>query len=98
MVRMKTWIAGAVLVAALALVGPVAPARAAATNSKAGIHASQASEATDLGARRRTRHVRHYAYRANDRPYYYDRPYDYRPYPYQTPVPFFLGFGFGPSW
>jgi hypothetical protein len=97
---MKTWIAGAVLAAGLALVGPVAPASAAATNSKAGIHASLASEATDLGARRRTRHVRHDAYRANDRPYYYyyDRPYDYRPYPYQTPVPFFLGFGFGPSW
>ena len=92
---MKTWIAGAVLAAALAL---VAPAGAAATNSKARIHASQASEATDLSARRRTPHQRHYAYRANDRPYYYDRPYDYRPYPYQTPVPFFLGFGFGSSW
>jgi hypothetical protein len=37
-------------------------------------------------------------YRPNYRPYYYDRPYDYRPYPYQAPVPFFLGFGFGPSW
>ena len=89
---MKTWIAGAVLAAALALVGPVAPASAAATNSKAGIHATQASKATDLGARRRSRHARHDASRAND------RPYDYRPYPYQTPVPFFLGFGFGPSW
>ena len=95
---MKTWIGGAVLAAGLALVGPVAPGSAAANDSKARIHASQASEATDLGARRRTRHVRHYAHRANDRPYYYDRPYDYRPYPYQTPVPFFLGFGFGPSW
>ena len=73
-VRMKTWIGGAVLAAGLALVGPVAPAGAAAANSKARIHASQASEATDLSARRRTRHVRHYAYRANDRPYYYDRP------------------------
>ena len=95
---MKPWIGGAVLAAALALVGPAAPASVAATNSKAGIHTSQELEATDLGARRRTRHVRHYAYRANYRPYYYDRPYDYRPYPYQTPVPFFLGFGFGPSW
>jgi hypothetical protein len=95
---MKTWIAGAVLAAGLALVGPVASASAAATNSKAGIHASQASEATDLGARRRTRHVRRDAHRPSYRPYYYDRPYDYRPYPYQTPVPFFLGFGFGPSW
>ena len=91
---MKTWIAGAILAAALALVGPVAPAISAAANSKARIHASQASEATDLSARRRMRHQRHYAYR----PYYYDRPHDYRPYPYQTPVPFFLGFGFGPSW
>jgi len=89
---MKTWIGGAVLAAGLALVGPVVMASAAATNPKAGIHATQASKATDLSARRRTRHVRHYAYRPND------RPYDYRPYPYQTPVPFFLGFGFGPSW
>ena len=95
---MKTWIGGAVLAAGLTLVGPGAPGSAAATNPKAAIHASQASEATDRGARRRTRHIRHHAYRANDRPYYYDRPYDYRPYPYQTPVPFFLGFGFGPSW
>jgi hypothetical protein len=95
---MKKWMAGALLAVGLALFGSVAPAGAAATNSKAGIHASQASKATDLGARRRTRHIRHHASRANDRPYYYDRPYDYRPYPYQTPVPFFLGFGFGPSW
>jgi hypothetical protein len=94
---MKTWIGCAVLAAGLALVGPVAPGSAAATNSKARIHTSQASEATNPSARRRTRHHRH-AYRANDRPYYYDRPHDYRPYPYQTPVPFFLGFGFGPSW
>ena len=92
---MKTWIGGAVLAAGLAL---VAPASAAATNPKAGIHASQASEATDLGARRRTRHVRHDAHRPSYRPYSYDRPYDYRPYPYQAPVPFFLGSGFGPSW
>jgi hypothetical protein len=96
---MKTWIGGAVIAAGLALFAPAAMGSAAATNSKAGIHATQASEATDLGARRRTRHVRHDAHRASDRPYYYyDRPYDYRPYPYQTPVPFFLGFGFGSSW
>jgi hypothetical protein len=43
---MKTWIGGAVLAAGLALVGPVAPASVAATNSKAGIHASRASKAT----------------------------------------------------
>jgi hypothetical protein len=95
---MKTWIGGAVIAAGLALFAPAAMGSADATNSKAGIHATEASKATDLSARRRNRHVRHYAYRANYRPYYYDRPYDYRPYPYETPVPFFLGFGFGPSW
>ena len=95
---MKTWIGGAVMVAGLALFAPAAMGSAAATNSKAGIHATEASKVSDLSARRRNRHVRHYAYRPNYRPYYYDRPDDYRPYPYQAPVPFFLGFGFGPSW
>jgi hypothetical protein len=91
----KTWIGGAVIATGLAL---VAPGSVAATNSKAGIHATEASKTTDLSARRRNRYHRHYAYRPHYRPYYCDRPYDYRPYPYQAPVPFFLGFGFGPSW
>ena len=95
---MKTWIGGAAIAGGLALFAPAAMGSAAATNSKAGIHATEASKATDLSARRRARHDRHYAYRPNYRPDYYDRPYAYRPYPYEAPVPFFLGFGFGPSW
>ena len=95
---MKTWIGGAALAAGLALFAPAAMGSAAAANSKPGIHATEASKTTDLSARRRNWYHRHYAYRPSDRPYYYDRPYDYRPYPYGAPVPFFLGFGFGPSW
>jgi hypothetical protein len=89
---MKSWIGGAVIATGLALSG-AAIGSAAAADVKVGVHATGA-KATDLGARRRIRHYRHYAYR----PYYYDRPYDYRPYPYDVPVPFFLGFAFGPSW
>ena len=100
---MKRWIGAAVMAAGLALSGPAATGSAAAANSKAGLHAAglhttDASKATDLGARRLARHYWHDAYHAHDRPRYYDRPYDYRPYPYAAPVPFFLGFGFGPSW
>jgi hypothetical protein len=102
-VAMKRWIGAAIMAAGLALSGPVATGSAAAANSEVGLHAAglhgtDASKATDLGARRRVRHYRRDAYRAYDRPRYYDRPYDYRPYPYAAPVPFFLGFGFGPSW
>jgi hypothetical protein len=102
-VAMKRWIGAAVMAAGLVLSGPAATGSAAAANSKVGLdaaslHTTDASKATDLGARRRVRHYRRDAYRADDRPRYYDRPYDYRPYPYAAPVPFFLGFGFGPSW
>jgi hypothetical protein len=100
---MKRWIGAAVMASGLALSGPAATGSTAAANSKvglhaAGLHATDASKITDLSARRRVRHDRRDAYRAYDRPRYYDRPYDYRPYPYAAPVPFFLGFGFGPSW
>jgi hypothetical protein len=100
---MKRWIGAAVMAAGLVLFGQAASERAAAANSKvglhaAGLHATDASKATDLSARRRIRHYRHDAYRPYDRPHYYDRPFDYRPYPYAAPVPFFLGFEFGPSW
>jgi hypothetical protein len=95
---MKRWIGAAGIAAGLVLSGPGATTSAAAADVKVGLHATFASKATDLSARRRLRHYRHYAYRPYDRPYYYDRPYDYRPYPYVAPVPFFLGFGFGPSW
>ena len=97
---MKTWIGGAVIAAGLALLGPAAMGSAAATDSKAGIHAIEASKATDLSARRRYRHHYRYVYRRYYRPYYYDRPYYYRPYPYYAPAPFSFGFGFGfgPWW
>lgn len=105
---MKRWIGAAIMAAGLVLSGPAATGHAAAANSKvglhavglhaAGLHATNASKATDLSARRRVRHPRRDAYRPYDRPHYYDRPDDYRPYPYAAPVPFFLGFGFGPSW
>jgi hypothetical protein len=55
-------------------------------------------QATDLSARRRNWHPARYADRPSYQPYYYDRPSDYRPYPYVAPLPFFLGFGFGPRW
>lgn len=92
------WIRGIVIAAGLALFGPAAIGSAGAMSPKAGAHASDVSNAIDISARRRTRHTRHYAYRRYDRPYYDGRPDYYRPYPYQAPVPFFLGFGFGPWW
>jgi hypothetical protein len=105
---MKRWIGTAVIAAGLALSGPAATGSAAAANAKAGLRAAgphavglrttDASKATDLGARRRVRHHWHDAYHRYYRASYYDRPYDYRPYPYEAPVPFFLGFGFGPRW
>lgn len=94
---MKTSI-GAAVIAGLTLFTPAATGNAAAADSKAGMFATDASNAADRSARRPARHYRRYADRPYYRPYYYDRPYDYRPYPYDTPVPFFLGFGFAPSW
>ena len=88
----------------LALCGPAATGSAAAADSKVGLqaadglHPTDASKATDLSARLRIRHHRHDAYHPYYRAYYYDRPYDYRPYRYEAPVPFFLGIGFGPRW
>jgi hypothetical protein len=95
---MRRWIGAAVVAGAMALAGPVAINPAAAASSKGGIHTTRSFEATELGGRRRARHHIRYAYRPDDRPYYYDRPDYYRPYPYVAPVPFFLGFGFGPRW
>lgn len=106
-VALKRWIGAAVMAAGLALSGPVATGSVAA-NSKVGLHKvgllavglhpTDTSKATDLSARRRVRHYRHDAYHPYYRAYYYDRPYDYRPYSYAAPVPFFLGIGFGPRW
>jgi Ni/Co efflux regulator RcnB len=91
-------IGAAVLAAILMFGGPVAINSAAAESSDAAMQKPQASKSTDLGARRRIRHSTHYADRRYVQPHYYDRPDDYRPYPYVVPVPFFLGFGFGPWW
>jgi hypothetical protein len=82
---------------ALALMsGAAAIQSAAAGPLQAAVQKPEAGKASDLNARRHTRHPAHDAERTDDRFYYYDRPTTYRPYPYVLPAPFFLGFGFGP--
>jgi len=102
---MKTWIGAAIVTTALSfgtlsfetlvLGGPMAVSSTAGVQTGASPTAGL-PVATDVTARRRYRHHYRYAYRPYDRPHYYDRPYSYRPYPYNAPVPFFLGLGFGP--
>jgi hypothetical protein len=96
---MTKWIGAAMLALTLMLGSSAAmnPAAAAAL-SQAAVQKPESSQATDLGARRRYRHHDRYGYRPSYRPYYYDRPSYYRPYPYSAPVPFLFGFGFGPWW
>jgi hypothetical protein len=94
-----TKLIGAALLAVTLVFGSSASiGRASAAPLPAAAQKPQLSQAADVGARRRDRHYRHYAYRPNEPPYYYDRPAYYRPYPYPVPLPFFLGFGFGPWW
>jgi hypothetical protein len=95
---MTKWIGAAILAVTLMLGGSATIDSAAATPLQAAVQKPQASDATDLSARRRIRHHPRYAYRPYVQPHYYDRPDYYRPYPYVLPVPFFLGFGFGPWW
>jgi hypothetical protein len=97
---MRKW---SVALVALLLASPVTMHPAAAASSKPGVISTDGSEATtlnttDLGARRRYRHYHRYAQRPSYQAYYYDRPIYYRPYPYVAPVPFFLGFGYGPGY
>jgi hypothetical protein len=87
---MKAWIGVALVAAAQAF---SAPAAIAATGTAPQSKAAVASNATDPGARRI--HRRHPASPAYV-PTYFARPYYYRPYPYDVPVPFFLGFGYLP--
>ena len=101
---MKTLIVAAVVAGGLALAGLAVIQPAAAASPKTGVHASNASQATDLSARRRYRHHYRYAYRRYYRPYYLARPTYYRPYPYYA-APYYgygpsisFGFGFGPRW
>ena len=97
---MKISIGAVILAAALAFGGPAATASAVAP-SKAGVHAvgpPAPQKATDFSARRHYRRYDRYGYRPYYRPNYYARPYYYRPYPYDAPAPFPLGFGFGPWW
>jgi hypothetical protein len=95
---MTKWIGAALLAVTLMLGITASISPAGAAPLPAAVQKPHAAEAADFSARRRVRHDRHYAYRTYERPYYYDRPTYYRPYPYAVPVPFFLGFGFGPWW
>jgi hypothetical protein len=98
---MKRLVGAALVAAAVTFAGPATIDQAtAAPQAKAKSVAAQG--ATDISARRHYR--RHYhaygyrPYRPYYRPYYYARPYYYRPYPYYAPAPFPFGFGFGPFW
>jgi hypothetical protein len=90
---MARWIGGLIL--AVLISGGSAEIHSAAASRQAAVQKQDASQATDLSARRR---VRRYAYRPYDRPAYHDRPEYYRPYPYLLPAPFPFGLGFGPWW
>ena len=95
---MTRWI-GAVLLAATLMFGNATwSSPAGSAPLPAAVQKPHAADAIDFGAQRRNRPYRRYAYRTYDRSYYLDRPTYYRPYPYAVPVPFFLGFGFGPWW
>jgi hypothetical protein len=85
---MRAWIGAALVASALTL---AAPAALAAANGAAEAKAAT-TRSVYFGARRVQR------YPAYPVPAYYARPYYYRPYPYGVPVPFFLGFGYLPSY
>jgi hypothetical protein len=90
---MKRWFRAAAVAAVLVLATPTMNP-AAAASPRVVVSAADVSEPTDLSARRH--HYRRSSYRPYYQPHYYGRPTYYRPYPYASPVPFFLGFGFGP--
>jgi hypothetical protein len=91
---MKSWLYGAFVASALVVAGPGAIDFAVAAPSAK----TNGAAATDFSAHRHhRRYHRHAVHARPDAPAYYARPVFYRPYPYQTPVPFFLGIGFGPA-
>ena len=79
---MKNLIGAALVASAFMVACPASidPAAAAAPEVKP--HSAGVSGATDFSARRYYRGHDRYFYRPYDRPYYYARPYYYRPYPY----------------
>jgi hypothetical protein len=79
----------------LMLGAPTAIKSAAAKPLQAAVPEPLTSEATDTTSRRHHRHPDN-AHRPYHQPYYYARPYYYRPYPYDVPAPFVFGFGFAP--
>ena len=79
---MTRWTGTAILAAMLILGSSAAIDPAAATSLQATAQQPQASDATDLSARRRIRQNPRYASRPYVQPHYYDRPDYYRPYPY----------------
>ena len=91
-VIMNIWMGVALVASALAFSGPVA---VAGTSTTPGAKAAATSGATDLRARRIFRDRPAYA-GCPYFPAYFARPYCYRPYPYDVPVPFFLGFAYLP--
>jgi hypothetical protein len=94
---MTRWFGAALLAVILILGGSAAIDPAMAAPSQTAVQKQQASNTTDLSARRRYRHHYRYAYRRYYQPYdphYYDRPYYYAPAPFFP----FLGLGYGPWW
>jgi hypothetical protein len=89
-------IGATILAVILMFGGSAAISGALAASSQAGLQKPQALKATDLGARRHTRHPIRYArpYNPPYYPTYYDRPYYYAPAPFFP----FLGLGYGPWW
>src|SRR5580693_6676912 len=105
---MKTWtgagivtagiLTSGVLTSGLAFADPAAtgsPATAANARAQTKAQTAGSPKTAGLSARQRYRHDRH-GDRPSEQPYYYGRPTDYRPYPYDFPAPFFLGVAFGP--
>jgi len=92
---------GAAFVAGALVLAPAAINSAAAASPQAR-QQTGSSGATDFSSQRYDRRGLGYFYRPHyrpyDRPYYYARPYFYRPYPYSVPAPFTFGFNYGPYW